>query len=189
MAVAADYNHNRDPFMHDPRDLTHSRMLSSGQRHGIGLAARLVAYAAIWSILTAGNLTSWLWGAPAIIAAAAFNPFRGDASWTWHPSRLPRFVPVFIWFSLRSAVDVAWRALQPRRPLQPTLVDYFWRLPPGRSRIFLANLINLMPGTLCVHIADRALTVHLLDSSSGALAGLRHLEGHVARLFGLTIHD
>lgn len=164
-------------------------ILASKQRHGIGLPARLVAYAAIWAILTDGDAASWLWGVPAIIAAALCNPFQDDASRPWRPGRLPRFVPVFIWFSLRSAVDVAWRALQLRRPLQPTLVDYFWRLPPGRARIFLANLINLMPGTLCVRISDRALTVHILDNPPRALSGLRRLEGHVARLFGLTIHD
>lgn len=151
-----------------------------------GLITRLAVCAGLWWVLTDGELGSWLWGLPAVLGAVLFNPFHDPTLRSWRPVGVLRFIPVFLWFSLRSALDVAWRAMHPERPLAPTLVDYPWRLPAGRARIFLANLINLMPGTLCVRIGDRALTVHILANPDATLAGLQRLEHHVAGLFVAT---
>lgn len=144
---------------------------------------RLATYAGGWWILSGGDVASWWWGVPAVLAAALFNPF--PLGWTggWRLSGLLAFLPVFLWFSLRSALDVAWRAVHPRRPLEPALVDYPWALPPGTPRQLFANLVNLMPGTLCVRISDQAITLHILGHPRRTQAGLQRLEAHVARMF------
>ncbi|WP_018953584.1 Na+/H+ antiporter subunit E [Thioalkalivibrio sulfidiphilus] len=149
-----------------------------------GFIQRLTVYAFLWWVLSGGSAASWAWGLPAILLAALFNPFPPERGVIWHPTALLAFVPVFVVFSLRGALDVAWRALHPRRPLLPTLVDYPWALlPPGRGRVFLANLINLMPGTLCVRITEHSMTVHVLSHPARTMAALQRLEGVVYRLF------
>lgn len=158
-----------------------------------GYVQRLTLYAVIWWILTGGAAESWVWGLAAILFAALFNPWARTTALAWHPQGVLAFVPVFVALSLRGALDVAWRALHPRRALAPTLIDYPWTLPPGRGRVFLANLINLMPGTLCVKITEQCMTVHILSRPARILSDLQRLERVVARMFiraeALSSHD
>jgi len=152
------------------------------QRVGIGVVARFVGYAALWWIISGGE-GGWLWGIPAVLIAALFNPFSGSERWRWHLPGLVVFVSVFIWLSLRSGLDVAWRALHPSRPLDPALVDVAWSLDSWHARLFFANLINLMPGTLCVRITEQGMTVHCLGRTERTLAGLQRLEAVIGNLF------
>lgn len=149
---------------------------------------RLLIYAGLWWVLTEGDIVAWFWGVPAILAAALLNPFPTPL-WRLNPFGVMRFVPIFIGYSLRSAVDVGGRAIHPGRPLRPALIDYPWRLPSVSSRVFFANLINLMPGTLCVREAERAVTVHILGGTTGTHTRLARLEYHVATLFGEKLDD
>lgn len=165
-------------------NLARSRFGMSG---GAGVATRLTACAAIWWVLTGGDGTAWLWGLPAIVAAVCLNPFPPAARWRWRVAQVPIFAAVFVRLSLLGAFDVGWRALHPRCPLRPVLVEYLVRLPAGPARLFLAHIINLMPGTLCVRIAGEGLTVHVLANPERVVAGLQVLEAHVARLFGVTL--
>ncbi len=146
------------------------------------LPGRVILYAGIWWLLTGGDSDAWAWGIPAVAAAALISPFPSLLFWRLSISGALGFIAVFAAFSLRSGLDVAGRALHPRRPLTPALLDYPWRLPDNGSRIFLANLINLMPGTLCVRITDEVMTVHTIGDTERALAGLRRLETLTARL-------
>ncbi len=152
------------------------------QQTGVGLPLRILAYAGIWWIITGGE-GGWLWGLPAVLVAALFNPFPTTERWRWRLRGVLAFVPVFAWLSLRSAVDVAWRAVHPSRPLHPALVDYAWNVEGGHARVFLANLINLMPGTLCVRFTEQGMTVHILGDPARTIAGLERLEAVVGRLF------
>lgn len=152
------------------------------QRTGVGLPLRILGYAGIWWVITGGE-GGWLWGLPAVLVAALFNPFPTTERWRWRLRGVLVFVPVFAWLSLRSAVDVAWRAVHPSRPLNPALVDFVWHVEGGHARVFLANLINLMPGTLCVRITDNSMTVHILGDLDRTMVGLERLEAVVGRLF------
>ncbi len=160
-----------------------------GQLAGRGLLVRLLLYALVWWILTGGDVASWGWGLPAVFMAALLNPFPANRSLRPAPRVLLRFVRVFVLWSLRGALDVGWRALQPKRPLSPALLDYPWQLESRASRVFLANLINLMPGTLCVRITDTAMTVHVIGNAERTLAGLAHLEFLVAQLLEAESDD
>ncbi|QKT03824.1 Na+/H+ antiporter subunit E [Ectothiorhodospiraceae bacterium 2226] len=159
-----------------------------GQRRGAGLTARLVLFAFLWWVLSGGKPESWLWGLPLVLAAALVNPgLPRAAPWRWRVRGLLRFLPMFALFSLRSGADVGWRALYPRRALRPALVCYLWRVPAGPARLFLANAINLVPGTLSARIEARALTVHVLHDPERALEHLDALERRVAELFGVQV--
>lgn len=151
-----------------------------------GLAQRTALFALVWLVLSGAEASSWWWGLPAAALAALLVP---GPVWRWRPRAIIRFIAVFLWLSLYSAVDVGWRALHPRRPLNPALVTYRWRLPEGPPRLLLACLINLLPGSVSVRIEPHALSVHLLNYTPHSLRYVARLEGHVAALFGAPLTE
>jgi multicomponent Na+:H+ antiporter subunit E len=102
----------------------------------------------------------------------------------WRPLRLAAFGMYFLRESLRGGVDVAWRVLHPRMPIDPVYVAHRMRLPPGLPRSVFVATVNLLPGTLGVRVdADGVLRVHALVP--GAADELDVLEQHIHRLFSL----
>ena len=79
---------------------------------------------------------------------------------------------------------MARRAIYPSLPLAPFLFNYSFRLPPGLSRVFMANTISLLPGTLSAELYEDSVTVHGLDETINLKLKLETLEEHVAYLFG-----
>jgi len=106
------------------------------------IASRGGLFSLIWWVLTDGVATSWWIGVPAVLlavtASAALIP---PAFFFW--SEVLRFVPYFLIRSLLGGVDVAWRALHPAIPIDPDLVKYPMRLPPGLSRWSAASTFSL----------------------------------------------
>ena len=150
------------------------------------LAFRVVIFALLWWILTEGAPNSWLIGAPVVLLAVlASEVLLPGISWSL-PGAI-RFVPFFLWHSLHGGVDVARRALHPRLPISPELFDYRWRLPPGLPRVFMANTVSLLPGTLSAELDEEYLRVHVLDQTGTFVTGLAVVEARVARLFGLSL--
>ena len=150
------------------------------------LAFRTALFALLWWILTEGATNSWLVGAPVVLLAVlASEVLLPGVSWSL-PGAV-RFVPFFLWHSLHGGVDVARRALHPRLPISPELFDYRWRLPPGLPRVFMANTVSLLPGTLSAELDEEYLRVHVLDLTGTFATGLAVVEARVARLFGLSL--
>tara|TARA_R110001592_G_scaffold116143_1_gene317205 strand:- start:9898 stop:10452 length:555 start_codon:yes stop_codon:yes gene_type:complete len=147
---------------------------------------RAVVFALLWWILTQGNMESWLVGTPVVMLAtlvsmALLPPF------CWSLSGIVRFLPFFLWHSLRGGVDVGWRAFHPNVPINPALIDYPLCLPPGIVRVFMANIVNLLPGTLCAELNGNCLKVHALDTSKDVLLELMAVEQVVARIFSISL--
>ena len=149
------------------------------------LGIRTVLFALMWWILTEGAMSSWLVGVPvvalAVLASGALLPVTA-----WSLPGIARFVPFFLWHSLRAGADVARRALHPRLPISPGLFDHRWRLPPGLPRVFMANTVSLLPGTLSAELNDQYLRVHVLDRTGTFASELTVIEARVAALFGLS---
>lgn len=152
-------------------------------RRLLALLVLAAIFSLLWWALTEGE-PAWGVGAPVILLATV-------AAWRLRlPGRVRlslagtlRFLPYFVWQSLRGGVDVARRALDPRLPLDPALLVYRLRLPPGPARVFLADVVSLLPGTLSAELAGDRLRLHVLDRAS-APAAVRELEGRVGALFG-----
>lgn len=147
---------------------------------------RAVLFALMWWILTDGAMDSWLVGVPVVLFATLVSvvllpPFF------WSLTGIIRFVPFFLWRSLYGGVDVARRALHPQLPISPAMVDYRWRLPPGLPRVFMANTVSLLPGTLSAELNEEHLRVHVLDQTGAFVSELTIIEGRVARLFGVNL--
>jgi multicomponent Na+:H+ antiporter subunit E len=150
------------------------------------LTLRTVLFALLWWVLTEGAMSAWLVGAPVVVfAALASGVLLPRVSWSL--SGIIRFAPFFLWHSLYGGVDVARRALHPRLPIAPALFDHRWRLPPGLPRVFMANTVSLLPGTLSAEFGEEYLCVHVLDQTGAFAADLTLIEARVAGLFGLRM--
>jgi multicomponent Na+:H+ antiporter subunit E len=68
-------------------------------------------------------------------------------------------------------------------PLQPMLVEYRTELPAGAPRVVFANVISLLPGSLCADLEDDVLTLHLLAESAADRRALQRLERTIGHLF------
>jgi multicomponent Na+:H+ antiporter subunit E len=140
--------------------------------------------AALWWVLTGGRIEAWPEGSVAVAAAVlASFALPGPIGWRFRPAGVLRFLPFFLSTSLRAGIDVARRVYTPALPLAPGLVDYDWRLEPGPARVFLANTVSLLPGTLTIGFDDRKLTIHALDRTSPIHEEVARLEVLVAGIF------
>ncbi|MEW6353294.1 MAG: Na+/H+ antiporter subunit E [Pseudomonadota bacterium] len=152
-----------------------------------GSALRRAAFLAlIWWAL-AGGAPDWAFGAPFIAAALAASLISAPRRQRLRLAGLAQFAPFFFWESLRGGVDVARRALHPRRPLAPALVTHRLRLPSGAARVFLTNVVSLLPGTLSAELAEDELRLHVLDARLDASVMLRRVEARIAALLGVTL--
>lgn len=147
------------------------------------LAIRLLLFGGLWLLLTEGAADAWVVGLPAILAALIVSrrlvpPIRVRLV------ALLRFLPMFAWRSLAGAWDVALRAMRPGRPLDPSLCTYRTSLPDGLPRVFFANTVSLLPGTLSADLEGDNLCIHALDDGEAAVESLASLESAVASLFG-----
>jgi multicomponent Na+:H+ antiporter subunit E len=144
----------------------------------------LAAFAALWWLLSDGDANSWIIGVPAVVAAvwSASRTGTGDSRML-SLTGLLRFIPFFVWESLRGGVDVALRTLSPRMRIEPAFVAYNTALQNQSARAFFASCVNLLPGTLAADIIDDRLDLHLLDRKSDYARELRRLETAVARVY------
>lgn len=142
-----------------------------------------VLLAGCWWILTNGSLESWLIGLPALAAAVwARLRLSGVSDTRISISGLARFVPFFVWESLRGGVDVLRRTLAFPMRINPGFVRYQTRLGTPAARTFFANCVGLLPGTLAADLKDDWLEIHALDLDVDPGIELGRLETAVARL-------
>jgi multicomponent Na+:H+ antiporter subunit E len=156
-----------------------TRLLRSCLRRGVFLAL-------LWWVLSGGEPHSWLIGAPAVVLGVALGwSLTGASQWDLRLSGLLRFAGYFIRQSFLGGLDVAFRALHPKLPLKPELVQYRLSLPEEAHRVLLANTASLLPGSLSAQLEGSMLTLHVLDVS--VLDDLPALERRVAQLFAVTL--
>jgi multicomponent Na+:H+ antiporter subunit E len=155
------------------------------------LLTRILLFSALWWVLTEAYPGSWGFGLPvAILAALVSLSFRRPAGWGFTMTGLLRFLPFFLWQSLRGGIDVAGRAFHPRLPLNPGLLEFALRLPPGVSQVFFADTLSLLPGTCSVELGPTGLLhIHALDTSLPVERELRRVEARVASLFGVRLRS
>jgi multicomponent Na+:H+ antiporter subunit E len=140
--------------------------------------------AGLWWLLSDGDPGSWVIGLPAVAAAVwSVRRLRPARIGSVSLSALLRFVPFFLWESLRGGLDVARRTLAPRMRVQPDLILYRTRLSRPDARVFFTNCVSLLPGTLAADLRGDRLAVHVLDAASDAERELRLLERAVARVY------
>lgn len=73
------------------------------------------------------------------------------------------YIFVFIIELIKSNLDVAYRVISPKLPINPGIVKVKTILNSEIGRMILANSITLTPGTLSVDIRDEFIYVHWID--------------------------
>ena len=144
----------------------------------------LLAFASLWWLLSGGAPGSWLIGIPAVLASGwAARRLSFGARWTISVSGVLRFLPLFLWESLRGGIDVAQRTLAPRLRIQPGFTLYRTGLKQPGARVFFANCVCLLPGTLAADLQCDRLRVHMLDAALNPQVELQRLERAVALIY------
>lgn len=150
-----------------------------------GLASRFVLYAFIWGILTAGDIASWGVGLAVVAAAALGGEWLGSPlPLGWRLGALLRFIPFFLWQSLLGAIVVARLAFRGRLNIEPVVIEYRTRLPDSASRVALASIASLLPGTLVLGIERECLQVHAIDANIDVHAEFARLERRLGAVLG-----
>jgi len=140
--------------------------------------------AGFWWLLSGGGLTSWLIGVPVVLAASwSLQRLRSADAGSISMSGLLRFIPLFLWGSLRGGIDVGMRTLAPRMRIRPGIIVYRTLLQSIAARVFFMNSVSLLPGTLVADFNHDQLTVHMLDDSIDPEDELRRMEQAVLRIY------
>lgn len=144
-----------------------------------------ILLAFIWWLLAGDDPASWWIGVPAVMAGVGVRRLLPPvAPQGWRPVQLPAFIVYFLQQSVLSGWDVIKRTFDPRLPLAPGLLTYTPRLTGRFAKVFFANAISLLPGTLSTDFDGPDLIVHVLDGNARNAENLRVLEERIARLFG-----
>ncbi|MGC1120797.1 MAG: Na+/H+ antiporter subunit E [Candidatus Methanofastidiosia archaeon] len=83
-----------------------------------------------------------------------------------HPRRVFFFmvyIPALLWEIIKSNLDVAYRVLHPRMPINPGIVRVPVSLQSDYGKTLLANSITLTPGTLTLDVLGSNFYVHWLN--------------------------
>lgn len=149
-------------------------------RWGIQLT---IVLAALW--LALNGLSGWLLGLLVSLAGGVAGAWLVPAHpYPWRPHRLLGFALFFVRASLAGGVDVAWRAMHPRLPIEPTWLEYPLSLPPGQPRTLMISVVSLLPGTLSADLKDdQLLVVHGISGSPRQ--SVEALEKRISWLFSL----
>ncbi len=151
---------------------------------------RFAAFAVLWFVLAEGELRYWglilIAVTSATLASLILVPSSGLSM---SPIGWIRFIPFFLGQSVLGGADVALRAITPTPRLDPGYVEYRFRLDAPPARVFVANTMSLMPGTLSVLLEGDQLQMHVLDTAMPAADRAREVEEHVARMFRLDLPE
>jgi multicomponent Na+:H+ antiporter subunit E len=156
-----------------------------------GSFVRVMFFFIFWLILYGVKSTDLLVGvATAIVATWASRRLLPPGRGILHPIALVRLVLRFPLQSIIAGFDVAWRALDPRLPLQPGFVVYQSRLPSGPMRNSFCTITGLLPGTLpSGSDQDGNLVVHCLDVSQPVIEQLAAEEVVLQQVLGGTFDE
>ena len=101
--------------------------------------------------------------------------------------RLAIYLPLLLWEIAVANVHVARLVLDPRMPINPSLVEFESPLRMEASNAVLANSITLTPGTVTVDMSARRFIIHCISETSRQGIQDGALLKRVARAFDETI--
>ncbi len=114
------------------------------------------------------------------IVRVNFIRFLNPFSWFWALV----YIFVFLYYVLKGGLDVAWRVLHPKMPIEPGIVKLQSELETETGRTALANSITLTPGTLSLDVHDGVITVHTLTKEGAEELKKGEMNRRVAALVG-----
>jgi len=129
------------------------------------LATALLSFL-VWLVVTwtfdRGSLAAGV-VVSAVVAWAFRRVEMGEVRHLLSPVRLfwaLVYVPVLLFYIVRSNLDVAYRVIHPRLPIRPGITRARTTLTSIPGRALLANSVTLTPGTMSVDLVGDVLYVH-----------------------------
>jgi multicomponent Na+:H+ antiporter subunit E len=147
---------------------------------------RAVFFFVFWLVLSSTKPADVVVGALSA-AAATWVSLRllPAGQWRLDAVALAKLMLRFPGQSIVAGIDVAWRAFDPRLPLQPGFLVYRSRLAPGPTREAFLTLASMMPGTLpCGHDVSGGVVIHCLDVRQPVLDQMAADEALLAQALG-----
>jgi multicomponent Na+:H+ antiporter subunit E len=169
--------------------VTELRQIS--QRWTLGtVVVRFAVMTLLWIVLAEGEFRYWglivVAVSGGVLASLILVPSIGLG---WSIGGWLTFIPFFVGQSVMGGVDVALRAIALTPRLDPGYVQFEFRLTEEPARVFVANTMSLMPGTLSVSLEGNQLRMHVLDTGMPATERAREVEAHAARMFRLEMPE
>ena len=109
-----------------------------------------------------------------IVGALTYNVFTESGLANLHPKRVAyaiAYVPYFLWAMIMANLDVAYRVLHPKRPINPGIVECKTVLDNDLGKLTLANSITLTPGTITLDVRDDKYYIHWIDVKDASVEG------------------
>jgi multicomponent Na+:H+ antiporter subunit E len=152
----------------------------------VSAALRSLGFLLVWLILAGTNPVDLPAGIAAALAAMWVSlrltpPGHGTSV---RPLKAAQYVLRFLTQAIVAGTDVAWRALDPRLPLQPGFVTFRSRLPAGGEREAFCAITSLLPGTLPAGESADGLIIHCIDVRQPVTAQLRAEEARFIEMLG-----
>lgn len=80
------------------------------------------------------------------------------------------YIPVFLYKLVLANLDIAYRVLNPKLPINPKIVKVPTSLKSDFLKLVLANSITLTPGTLTLDVEEDGLLIHWVNVQGGSAA-------------------
>lgn len=109
-----------------------------------------------------------------VVAAFSYELFTTRGLGNLHPRRVAyaiAYIPYFLWAMIMANLDVAYRVLHPKRPINPGIVECKTVLETGAGKLALANSITLTPGTITLDIDGDKYFIHWIDVKDSSVEG------------------
>lgn len=122
----------------------------------------------VWILLAGISPPELILGAAVSIVLALLIAKFTDISISWKtPVQIVLFIvlyiPVFLYELIKSNIDVLFRVLNPKLPINPGFVKVKSEVNGKLGKLILANSITLTPGTISVDADDEGVFVHWID--------------------------
>ena len=125
------------------------------KENGFGILFTFCVMAAFWILLSgifdAFHLISGL-VCCAIVAVISHDLLVNGKreKWLLKSLRLIMYIPWELWQIVLANIDVAYRVLHPKMPIDPLIIEFETNLRGELSLLTLANSITLTPGTITI---------------------------------------
>ncbi len=73
------------------------------------------------------------------------------------------FFPYLIWQMIKANLDVAYRVIHPKRPINPGIVKVKTKMHSDLAKTIVANSITLTPGTFTLDVRGDEMYIHWID--------------------------
>ncbi|ASJ04418.1 MULTISPECIES: Na+/H+ antiporter subunit E [Thermococcus] len=109
-----------------------------------------------------------------IVGAFTYEIFTTNGLANLSPKRIAyaiAYIPYFLWAMIMANLDVAYRVLHPKRPINPGIVECKTVLESDVGKLSLANSITLTPGTITLDVDGDKYFIHWIDVKDDSVEG------------------